>query len=121
MTTNRTVHAVWFQSVDPEEACIGGCQWHPDTAQIDRFIESERAWRNEVDFEYLRKTLTLPDAILPGLAVDQLTEAQRADVTDWVDSLTGEVAWDRRVVLLGSTHPGGERRRIDAELAAARG
>ena len=121
MTINRTAHAVWFQSVDPEEACIGGCHWHPDNAQIDRFIESERAWRNEVDFEYLRKTLTLPDTILPGLAVDQLTEAQRADVTDWVDSLTGEVAWDRRVVLLGSTHPGGERRRIDAELAAAQG
>ncbi|MGG1910417.1 hypothetical protein AB1285_26705 [Microbacterium sp. NRRL B-14842] len=54
---------------------------------------------------YLRKTLTLPDTILPGLAVDQLTEAQRADVTDWVDSLTGEVAWDRRVVLLAALTP----------------
>ncbi|MGG1910544.1 hypothetical protein AB1285_27345 [Microbacterium sp. NRRL B-14842] len=72
-----------FSPSTPRRPASADASGHPDNAQIDRFIESERAWRNEVDFEYLRKTLTLPDTILPGLAVDQLTEAQRADVTDW--------------------------------------
>jgi hypothetical protein len=102
-TVPRTIYAVGFQSVDPDEASIGGCQWSVDKAEIAPVIEDFRANRMECDMEFLHHTLTVPS---------DLTDVD--DITEWVDATIWDLTPERRTVLLGGVYPGGERRRIDA-------
>lgn len=102
-----TIYAVGLQSVDPDEASIGGVQWSVNPDEITAFIESERTLnRTEVDYEYLRHTLTVPEGV-----------TSLEEITDWVDEVVWDRSPERRIVILGSKYPGGERRRIEQEMA----
>lgn len=104
---SRTIYAVGFQSVDSDEACVGGCQWSTSPEEIARFIESERRNRSEVDFEYLHFEFDISE-----VPEGSDTEA----ITEWVDREIWERGYEgmvRRTVILGSKYPGAERRRIE--------
>ena len=105
---SATIYAVGFQSVDPDEGSIGGHVWSIHENEIAEYIESSRTtWRMEVDFEYLRHTLTVPEGM-----------TDKDEINDWVDATIWERTPEKRVVILGDKYPGGERRRIAKEMEA---
>lgn len=115
---DRTVYAVAYQSVDDEEASIGGVHWQPSLRLFNTSLPAFTG-PHAVDFEYLVHELVLPEDMFPGIAVSDLRDGQTDEVTEWVDS----VAWDRpprqRFVIVGSEYPGGEQRRLAEQVSVA--
>ena len=103
------IYAVAFQSVDPDEAFAGGCQWSIFREELDRFMEEERQSPHEADFEYTLFTLLSP------LPLSGMSHVLRDVVTEWVDHVAWTTPNSTRVVILGSDYPGAEARRIAAE------
>lgn len=103
-----TIHALGFQSVDPDEAGVAGTQWSIYESRIELFLEHERAHPNETDTEFSIFVIT----DFPG---DPLADTNAT--SEWVDDYVWHhwgTTRKRRVVIEGSTHPGGEARRIQA-------
>ena len=104
------VWAFAFAAVDPEEATVGGSQWHPDLPTLTGFIADFGT--PDVDTEFV---LYRVDVSHLTASSDPNDMTERRAITEYVDELDS-MGWPdmlpyARLVAIG-THAGAEARRI---------
>lgn len=109
------VFAFEFESVDDEEAGVGGWEWRTDEAELEAaYTEALRWWEFDVDHQVFFYRFEFDG---DPLADKEATGAWLEEQMWWGPVPRPAV---RRVVVLGGKWPGGEARRLAAAAAALR-